>query len=516
MPTWGRSIRWAAVCVWMLGCGTRTPTSVAEAADSRGVRRAACADDMWYPSTREALAKKVDALLDQAGRTPVAGRVHAMVSPHAGMAYSGRGAAANYRLLRGCTYDRVIAMGPTHRTRFRGVSAARYTHYETPLGRIPIDQPVVEALLGTSPFTFHPEAHAREHSVEIQLPFLQRVLGSFKLVVLVVGEMAGGDFARAADALRAHVTDKTLVVASSDFTHYGRRFGYAPFGKKWRRGVRLLDLTAVHHIQCQDSDAFLDFCRDTGATICGRHPIGVLLKLQPGRYSPMLMDYYTSADLGGDTTGSVSYVSLSFFDPPTLSDMQRRTLMAVACKSLHAAAGHDRAEPSPSEVRAWPEVLRMPAPVFVTLKKGHELRGCIGELTPQTTLGRAVYTRAYSAARSDRRFKAITPQELDGLTVTVSVLSPLRPVVSYKDIRLGHHGIILQKGKHQALYLPEVATEQGWDHATTLSHLCRKAGLPREAWQEDVRLYVFTTDRFSAPYKAVKDAGPEKTWKWIP
>ena len=109
----------------------------------------------------------------------------------------------------------------------------------------------------------------------------------------------------------------------------------------------------------------------------------------------------------------------------------------------------------------------------------------------------------------------MTTDELDALTLTVSVLSPLRPVASYKDIKLGHHGIILQRRTRRALYLPEVATEQGWDIETTLSHLSQKAGLARDAWKQGVRLYVFTTDRFTATYKAVSAAGSAKDWKWM-
>ena len=181
MPSRGQAIRIAGVCVCMFGCGTEAPTTAVAAAETTdatpGVHAPACADDMWYPSTREALSKTVDALLEKAAGAPLAGRVRAMVSPHAGISYSGLAAACNYRLLRGQTYDRVIVLGPSHRVRFHGISAARYSHYETPLGRVPVDLAVVDDLLRHRPFSFVPAAHAREHSVEIQLPFLQRVLG---------------------------------------------------------------------------------------------------------------------------------------------------------------------------------------------------------------------------------------------------------------------------------------------------------------------------------------------------
>ena len=519
MPIPGRAVHLTLACLYVLGCGTRGPeppeATAASTTSPPTVRAAACADDMWYPSTRDALTKRIDALLAKTKGPQPAGRIHAMISPHAGITYSGLAAAANYRLLPGQTYDRVIIMGPSHRVNFDGISVARFSHYETPLGRVPIDQPVVQDLLRHRPFSFQPEAHAREHSVEIQLPFLQRVLGPFKLVVLVMRRMHRADFARAADALRAHVTDKTLVIASSDFTHYGRRFGYAPFGKQWRRAVRRLDLTAAYHVQCQDADAFLDFCDRTGATICGRHPIGVLLELVKGRYNPMVLKYYTSADLCEDRTGSVSYLAMSFFDPPELTEANRRALMTVACTSLRAATDGKQAEAAPDEVATWDAALRTPAGVFVTLKQGHELRGCIGELVPQDMLGQAVYTRAYSAARNDSRFAKVSAKDLDGLTLTVSVLSPLRRIASHKGIRLGRDGVLLRKAGRQALYLPEVATEQGWDRPTMLSHLCHKAGLPRDAWKGDVRLYTFTTDRFSARYKDVSRAATGHTWDWV-
>jgi AmmeMemoRadiSam system protein A len=187
--------------------------------------------------------------------------------------------------------------------------------------------------------------------------------------------------------------------------------------------------------------------------------------------------------------------------PPTpLAAAERAFLREVAWRAVSAAA---RGEPAPdpeavARERGLPLSGRLwdSGGAFVTLHSGCQLRGCIGTLEGREPLARAVAVNGRTAAVGDPRFPPVTPDELSNITLEVSVLTPLRPVAGPAEIVIGRHGILLQKLGRQAVFLPQVATEQGWDLPTTLTHLCRKAGLPGEAWREGAGLRVFEAEVF--------------------
>lgn len=263
----------------------------------------------WYVASPTVLRSEINHYLSLADDLHLP-EICGLILPHAGYQYSGPTAAKAVRQLVGRSYDRVIVLGPSHCVSMPGFcSVPDPTHYETPLGIIPLDVDAINTLCECSCFHHVPVAHQQEHSVQIQLPMLQVALGDFQLIPVVVGEMNAADLVAVAAALSQVIDEKTLVIASSDFTHYGSCFGFVPFTENPEENLRKLDMGAVELIEQKDAQGFIEYVLRTGATICGRFAIGILLKLLLPKMSVRLMEYTTSGALTGDFEHTVGYVS---------------------------------------------------------------------------------------------------------------------------------------------------------------------------------------------------------------
>jgi len=389
---------------------------------------------------------------------------------------------------------------------FRGVALPTDTHFETPLGKIPVDTATVKALLAERPFLSYPEAHAEEHSIEIHLPFLQRTLPPFQLVPMVVSGLTDEEVAQVSFVLRRTIRPGDLVIASSDFTHYGPRFDY--FGPpddlipadKAKERLQDLMSQAWQLISAREALGLLVHVRRTGDTICGALPIAVLLGVLPPGAQAHRIAMDTSGAITGDFTDSVSYLSVEFTGlwPYTsvegagaLTDAQKRDLLKLARFTLETVVREGR-KPAAEEAGIMvDDRLKELSGVFVTLKKNGELRGCIGNIAPVKPLVEGVIDNAVNAARFDRRFEPVQPEELSGIEVEVSVLTPPRRAAGVEDIILGRHGVILEKSERSAVFLPQVAPEQGWTVAEMLAHLSSKAGLSPDAWRSGADFDLF-------------------------
>jgi AmmeMemoRadiSam system protein B len=271
----------------------------------------------WYPGDAGELRDQVDAWLQEsAGKTAGGSRLRGVIVPHAGYRYSGRAAAAAYACLCGATYTRAVIIAPSHAAAFRGVALLDVDAFGTPLGEIVVDRDAVAALAQAPLCAERAAAYRDEHSLEIQLPFLQRTVPGVPVVPALVGSLAADDYATVAAALATAVDDRTLFVVSSDFVHYGWRFGYLPFPAagpvQVAAALRTLDRGAIDRVCAGDAAGFSAYIEDTGATICGRAPITVFLTLHRRRTPGTLLAYYTSLDVTGDYEHSVSYASIGF------------------------------------------------------------------------------------------------------------------------------------------------------------------------------------------------------------
>ncbi len=461
----------------------------------------------WYPAEPEVLRERIEALLEQAGPAEVPGEFVALVGPHAGLRYSGRVAAHGYRLFRERPARRVILIGPSHYASFEGVAlpAPDVDAYATPLGELPLDAGALGRLRGRPGFGGPASAHDPEHSLEMHAVFLAAVQPGVRLVPLVVGRLGGDDRVRAlARTLRSILEPGDRVVVSCDFTHYGPRYGYVPFRRRVPEGLERLMEGAVEPLLRADLPGFTRHLRETGDTICGREPVRLLLALLPEGARGVRLAWDTSGRITGDYRNSVTYVTVAYGAPRSWAaraaplgpgEQQEALRMARRALEIFLETGRvpDARALGVPDAPVWYE----PRAVFVTLKRGHRLRGCIGHILPVQPLWQDLRDNAIAAAARDPRFPPVTREELDTLRIEVSVLTRPRPVPGPEGFVPGRHGVILEVGGRRAVFLPQVAVEQGWDREATLSHLARKAGLPPDAWRRpDARFQVFEAQVF--------------------
>jgi hypothetical protein len=456
---------------------------------------------IWYDGEPGALRAGLKALLSAPlSVPPPPGTVSALILPHAGYAYCGPVAAEGIRLLRGRAFRRVIVLGPSHRARLPDAAAVpRAACFKTILGEIPLDVAALDALRAAPGFLSDPRLDAGEHSVEILFPLLQTVLETFLLVPVVIGQLSDAAVQELARGLRPLLEPGTLVVTSSDFTHYGPRFDYVPFcGPDVARQIEALDHGAFEFVRRKDLAGFRAEVRKTGATVCGWDAISVLLALLGEGQQVHRLAYDTSGRMTGDWENTVSYLSAAVTGPwppagyapvpdePLDAEEGRvllRIVRAAIERRLFPARSIRALESSPA--------LRRPAGVFVTLHRRGRLRGCIGRIEPGGPLDEAAAELAEQAAFGDPRFAPVEPGEWPEIQLEVSVLSPPLAVASWHEIEIGRHGVFLFKQGHSAVFLPQVAPEQGWDLPETLRQLSRKAGLPDDAWKQGADFKVF-------------------------
>ncbi|MEE4271044.1 MAG: AmmeMemoRadiSam system protein B [Thermoanaerobaculales bacterium] len=476
----------------------------------------------FYPGESEALRAAVDTMLEAAAGARSEGGARALIVPHAGYAYSGPTAAKAFARLSGEDVRRVIVLGPSHHFAFSGGALPKesVTGFETPLGVMPIDRKAVARLRRSSLFDGPAEAHVKEHSLEVELPFLQAVAPKAALVPVVLGPNTDLATCRAmAEHLAGLLDETTVVVASSDFTHHGDRYGWSPYAEEGlgKTLIRVARETAERAAEL-DARGFVKQVEVSGDTVCGVRPVGVLVALLERAFQGTgdLLEVTTSGHVSGSFDLSVSYVAAAFEGawtswserpaPTTADELGREdgiALIELARATLSGSLTHD------TEVARWfaahPDRRRWEglAGAFVTLnntgKKARtegRLRACMGVVEATEPLVDAVVQAAVWAAQ-DPRFPPLELEELDAVEIEVSVLSPMRPVRSHRFIQVGTHGVLMTKHGRRALYLPQVAVEQGWNLEAMLDNLSLKAGLPRTAWQSGATFEVFTSQVFS-------------------
>jgi len=462
----------------------------------------------WYTSNGDDLRGEIKGYLagaDLSDAPKAPGRLVGLISPHAGFRYSGGVEAHGYKLLGGRDVKRVIVMGPSHHVGFHGFALTDATGWRTPLGEVSIDTEAVKTLAGSSAFEYRHPAFTREHSVDIQIPFIQVVAPQASIVPIVAGIVDPERAREAGLAIRPLLDDETVLVASSDFTHYGPNFGYIPFSEKIEEGLKRLTDQAAEAIMKMDLNAFHRHVEDTGDTICGHAPIMTLLAAIPASAVALPLRFDTSGRMTGDWTNSVSYLSMAFFLGPNKGEFQGITVVDPKEQKMLIALARDTlksllaGETLPDPAKDWkeiPERLKEEFGVFVTLKKHGELRGCIGSILPVEPLFKGVIRNAVNASTRDHRFTPITLEEEPDVDIEISVLTPPKEVLDIRDIVIGRDGVILEHGAHRSVFLPQVAPEQGWDLETTLTHLSMKAGLSSDAWKSNTRFKTFQAHVF--------------------
>jgi AmmeMemoRadiSam system protein B/AmmeMemoRadiSam system protein A len=441
------------------------------------VRPAAVAG-LFYPGHQVELARDILGMLEQTREAPlVPGFPKALIVPHAGYIYSGAVAAHAFALLRPAAgiVKRVVVLGPCHRVAVRGLALPGAAGFETPLGTIPVDEEAVRAIADLPQVVSFPATHAREHSLEVQLPFLQQVLREFKLLPLVVGSATAEEVAAVVERLWGG--PETLFVISSDLSHY--------------RGYE-----AAREIDGRTVQAILDFRTDIDhEQACGATPVtGFLLAAKRRGMRIELLDARNSGDTAGGRDRVVGYASFALWNGKGgYDETHGRTLLGLARGAVAEALGNGQVA-IPEE--PW---LREKRATFVTLNQDGKLRGCIGSLQPTRALGEDVVANAANAALADRRFPPLKPDELAAIEMEVSLLSA-PTLVQFADatelvaqLRPGTDGVILAADGKRGTYLPQVWGDIP-DPVQFLASLRQKAGIPADTrltrcqvWRYQVR-----------------------------
>lgn len=460
--------------------------------------RAPQAANRFYPADVKLLGAFLDRAFKAAGRPKLDGELVALVVPHAGVEYSGATAAKAYALLTPGSFDTVVVVGTGHYKALDG--AGLYPgDYATAHFTVPYDAELGEALLKACPLIkADAQAHDKEHSIEVELPFLKRRLGDFKLVALVMNTQDLEAARQIGAALAQAVAGKrVLLVASSDMSHY-------PKGKD----AEIVDPATLEALRTLDPAYFWLTNRflqnrgvaDLAVTWCGEGAVTAVLEAarRLGATGARVLGRINSGDVVSerDYRHVVGYsaVALAKGPPPSagpmeLSDAQKTQLLALARKSIGAYLSSGKAPTAP--LSPDPK-LDLPAAVFVTLTKNGALRGCVGATSPQETLVEAVAHEAVNAAVADARFKPVKADELASLSIEISVLSPARAVSSAAEVRVGD-GVALENGARAGVFLPEVWKTLA-DKDAFLGELCaQKAGLKRDCYKDpQTRLRTFS------------------------
>jgi AmmeMemoRadiSam system protein B/AmmeMemoRadiSam system protein A len=466
-------------------------TGLSFSANNQISERPAAVAGTFYPAQKYVLKTEVDSYLKKVTiKTTELPRL--LISPHAGYVFSGPVAAHGFAHLNN-SVKKVFILGPSHYQAFSGFAYPEVSTFSTPLGKVPVDTEIIEKLRK------HPKARPtagmdiKEHCLEVQLPFLQVKLDSFTIIPLLTGRISPEEVA---SIILPFIDESTIVIASSDLSHYHTQ-----------NEARKIDDRTIDAILADKPDEEIDGC--------GNLPIKIVMALaEKLDLKPLLLDSRTSFETApqyGDNSRVVGYASIIYVkhlpqvNTPSkeVSNSSEFTkelqinLLKIARNSLRAAV-HDEPLPHPGELS---ELFKNNRGCFVTLTKSNQLRGCIGYIEPIKPLYQAIIENARNAALYDNRFSPVRADEIDSLSIEISVLSQPKPL-SFKTpsellqlLRPGVDGVILSSGSHQSTFLPQV-WEQLPDKIQFLEHLSIKGGMPKDGWK-NASIKIYSVEHFS-------------------
>lgn len=447
----------------------------------------------FYPADPVELKEMLRDLFNQAAPRTL-NHLQAIISPHAGYPYSGLVAANAFKQIDPHrTYDNVFVLASSHQISFMGASIYNKGDYVTPLGIVPVNIALANELIRENPvFVFNPEADRNEHSLEVQVPFLQYHLKKkFNLVPIVLGTQSPQTCQKIAHALKPYFNERNLFVISSDFSHYP---GYEE--------AITADRATCDAILTKSPESFINFL-DTykkkrvdnlATSCCGWTSVLTLLYLtanQPAyTYTPLF--YQNSGDSKfGEKNQVVGYWAIGVTKDPaqetlstefSFSEQDQIILLRIARETIDQYI-RNRKKPV-IDTSGFSDHLKMHAGAFVTLKTDHRLRGCIGRFTSDIPLYQVIQEMAIASSTQDHRFAPVESEEIAGIDIEISVLSPMKKISDIDEITMGKHGIYIRKGGSSGTFLPQVATETGWSKEDYLGHCSRdKAGIGWDGWK---------------------------------
>jgi AmmeMemoRadiSam system protein B/AmmeMemoRadiSam system protein A len=450
------------------------------------VRKAAAAGS-FYPAKREELDNKLTSLLNKATKKTT-GSLRILIAPHAGLDYSGETSAFAFKQIEGGDYNKIIVLGPSHYHQFDDAALIADGSWETPLGPVEIDNTLAQKILSPEQkIIADPSVHVEEHSLEVQVIWLKKILANFKIVPILVSQPSEELISALAFRIAQNMDEKTLLVVSSDLSHYPN---YETANQVDRQTMEAI--LSGNRTGFEQKMAELAQKKQPGVETlaCGYEALRVglevaeLLKLD----APQLLKYENSGDVTTNKDRVVGYGAIGFtggelkFYTPPLSEEAKKEALDIAKQTLTNYVVNKK---FPEEIKAVKNsVLLEPLGAFVTLRKDGDLRGCIGEFEPAKPLYKVIQQKTIDAASRDYRFNPVTAEELPKITLEISVMTPRQKISDWHQIRLETDGVVLIQGNRSGTFLPQVAKDTKWNLEEFLSELCsQKAGLPKNCYQ---------------------------------
>ncbi|MBN1158448.1 MAG: AmmeMemoRadiSam system protein B [Bacteroidales bacterium] len=459
----------------------------------------------FYPATAADLRDELGSLFNDATLKVDRRNTLAIIAPHAGYVYSGSTAANSFvQVDPEKEYENIFVIGSSHTTSFDGASIYTIGHFKTPLGIVPVNLELANELVENNDcFISRTDAHINEHSLEVQLPFLQYHLKKpFKILPIVIATNREVTCRKIAEALRPYLNPSNLFVISTDFSHYPR----------YDDAIRVDKLTAESIITNKPEVFINSITRSENSgiynlatCICGWTSVLTLLymttDMEGVSYVPITYRNSGDAPYYGDKSRVVGYHSIVVTweaqDNPTaaayenykLTEDEKSTLLVIARNTIE---GYVKNGIIPdAEISGISENLMRPAGAFVSLHKNNKLRGCIGRFDPDAPLYKVVQDMAVAAACNDYRFAPVIASELPEISIEISVITPLKKIENIDDIVLGKHGIYIKKGDKSGTFLPQVADDSGWSTEEFLGYCARdKAGIEWNGWK-DAEIFTY-------------------------
>lgn len=462
----------------------------------------------FYPASAEELSEMIDGFINESDKINFSGDIKCLWVPHAGYQFSGQIAANAYNCLKGLQYDLIVVIGPSHYYRLAGASIGDWSAYETPLGLVEVDTLTAGKMRAfSSLINCINSAHHSEHSLEVQIPFIQKVMPGVPIIPILIGFNTSYRECKkiAGTIVESCKGKKVLLIASSDMSHFpSYSYAYA-VDRKILDAVESFNPKTVLKV---NERIISQNIPSLDCTLCGLNTVltAMMASRELNADKVQILPYANSGDIYGDRGRVVGYGAGIFYRESNKRNQsgdidmgkinfnreEKKKLFQIARESIKQAI---RQEKTPS-FQITEKNLQFKRGVFVTLMNHGRLRGCLGHFEADYPLFSIISRMAAAAATQDYRFayNPVTENEMKEINIKISILSKLKKVDSIDAVEVGKHGIWIKKGNRGGTYLPEVATEMGWNKIEFIEHCCaEKAGLPRDAWKEGAEIFIYTS-----------------------
>ena len=477
----------------VIGLFLLSPVKPEKTVPSKEVRRAAAAGS-FYPADPVALKSQIEKDLNSIQKVASGRPLRVLIVPHAGLDYSGPTAASAFKQLAGSSYNKIILIGPSHHHLFGYAAVDNSSSWETPLGKVDFDADLAAKIISVPQNIITDRSvNADEHSLEMEVVFLQSVLPDFKIVPILISNPSDELITALAYRIAQNMDKETLLVVSSDLSHYP---DYAT--------ADMVDKKTIAAVISGNMDYFQTLPSGVDTLACGFEAIRVadrvsrFLALDP----PQLIKYQNSGDITGDKSRVVGYGAIGYTGSnlslvvPELSPEAKTEALNIARTTLDNFV---RNKTIPGGINIIHPELYAPLGAFITLRKKGDLRGCIGEFEPDKPLYKVIQDKTIAAASTDPRFNPVTRDELKDISLEISVMTPKQKISDWHNIKLGTDGVVVIRDNHAGTFLPQVATDTGWKLEEFLGHLCaEKAGLNENCYTSPATdIYIFQAQVFA-------------------